>query len=130
MAKESKATGKDFAQGCLEVCPGLVIDTKIKMGAVWYLEDKYDKPINQIQFNQTGTDGNPIVRIRDLANIIIALSMQHNPELTEDQAIGLFKQCSPEQVQKAAEAISDIFSVSGKNSQGGAGLILEEKPKD
>ncbi len=126
MAKESKAMGKDFSQGCLEVCPGLVIDTKIKMGAVWYLEDKYDKSIDQIQFNQSGPDGKNIVRVRDLANIIIALALQHDPELTEKQAIDLFKQSTPEQVQQAAAAITNIFSVTGKNLPG-AGPIQEEK---
>lgn len=126
MAKESKATGKDFSLGCLEVCPGLVIDTRIKMGAVWYLEEKYDKSIDQIQFNQSGPGGKNIVRIRDLANIIVALALQHDPELTEKQAIALFKQATPEQVQQAAESITDIFSVTGKNLPG-AGPLQEVK---
>jgi hypothetical protein len=126
----AKATGKDLALSCVELAPGLVIDTKIKMGAIWYLEDKYDKPINEIVDQIAGKDksGNRSIRIRDAAYIIIGLALQHDGNMTESQATYLFKQLSPEQLQAALSLLDGIFQVDidTKNSQG-AGPIVENK---
>lgn len=102
----------------VELCPGLVIDTKIRMGAVWYLEDKYDKPIGELKFDSG--------RIKDLAYIIVALATQHNPDLTEAEAFRLFKQLTPDEVEQAGKVIEKAFEAKVKNSQG-AGQLLENQ---
>jgi len=116
--KRRRLKGNDLSIQAVELCPGLVIDTKIKMGAIWYLEDKYDKPIAKLKLDSG--------RIKDIAFVIVALAMQHNPELTEAEAIRLFKQLTPEQTRIASKAIEGAFAVAGKNSHG-AGQLLENQ---
>jgi len=102
------AKRNDLANQAIELCPGLVIDTKIKIGAIWQLEDKYDKPIGQIKFDSG--------RMRDVGNLIIALAMQHDPKLTEEQAKELIKQLEPEQLATVMEKLGSAFEVKLKNS--------------
>ena len=122
MAKEARMTGKDLNLTSVEFCPGLVVDTKIKMGAIWWLEDKYNLPLEKIDF----AGG----RVRDLANIIVALAIQHDHTMTEERAIDLFRQLTPDEARRAAEQVTAIFTVGidAKNSQG-AGPLVEEQPK-
>jgi len=91
----------------IELCPGLVIDTKLKMGAVWWLEDKFDKTIADIRFDSG--------RIRDMANLIIALALQHNPKLTEEKAEQLFKQLELEQLTGVIEKLTSVFDIQLKS---------------
>lgn len=118
VSKRSRPKGNDLSLQLIELCPGLVIETKIKMGAIWYLEDKFEKPIAKLKLDSG--------RIKDLAFVIVALAMQHNPELTEAKAIRLFKQLTPEQIRTASRAIKDAFAVNEKNSRG-AGQLLENQ---
>ena len=117
--KRRRPKGNDLSIQPVELCPGLVIDTKIKMGAVWYLEDKYDKPISKLKLDSG--------RIKDMAFVIVALAMQHNPELTEADALRLFKQLTPEQARSASNAIEGAFTVAAKNSHGTGQLLENQK---
>lgn len=87
----------------IELCPGLTIDTKIKMGAVWWLEDKYDKSIGEINF----AGG----RVKDMANLVVALAMQHDPKLTEKKAAELFKQLDLDQLAQLSDRLGSLFDV-------------------
>jgi len=116
--KRRRPKGNDLSLQSVELCPGLVIDTRIKMGAIWYLEDKFDKPIAKMKLDSG--------RIKDMAFVIVALAMQHNPELTEANALDLFKQLTPEQARTASKAIEGAFAVTAKNSRG-AGQLLENQ---
>lgn len=93
----------------VELCKGLVIDTKFKVGAILWLEEKYGKSLLEIKFD-TG-------RMTDVANMIVALARQHDPKLTEAKALELIGTLDIDDIEAAIPKITEAFEVQLKNSQ-------------
>lgn len=80
MADEEKGT--DLVNGRVELAEGLVLEDRLRLGTVLYLEGKFTKPLTEI-FEQLAIE-NP--RFTDMAIILTGLYMQTHPDATEHEA--------------------------------------------
>jgi len=98
----------DFIDGKFELVPNIVISRKPTVGAIMWLEDKYDKPMDEINFASG--------RVKDVVNLLTALVLQSYPEMTEDDAVKAIKTVSEDSLRKATEHLRDAMVVDLKNS--------------
>jgi len=109
MAKR-KSGAKDLARpDTLKLSADLVIDTKMKVGAILYLEDKYGKPIQEIDFGSG--------RMADFVNLIVALAMQHDPKLSEAEALARAKRIDASDLNALDSQLEKLFAADLKNSR-------------
>ena len=111
---------KDLSVETIEIAPGLLIDNKIRVSAILYLEIKYDKSIGEIDFNSG--------RVRDFVNLLVGLVLQHNPDMTEKDAERTIGQFDTEQLQGLTNKLKNLFATDLKNSPGPVvGNLTESK---
>ena len=92
----------------MEICEGVAIEKVIRVGTILYVEEKLGRPLDQLG---AGTS------LKDVVTLLVGMVLQANPEMTEDEASKIVRNLTPDDVNKAAEVIKDIFQVELKNDQ-------------
>jgi len=80
MADENKVN--DLVNGKVEIAPGIVVDDRLRLGGVLYLERTFGKPLTEIFESLTGD--NP--SFTDMSRLLQALYLQANKDSLESQA--------------------------------------------
>lgn len=77
--------GSDLSVGMIDVGDGVLIENRLRLGAIIWLEDKLGKSINEYFAD---IDVNTM-RLKELQPLFVALIMQANPEMAEEEATRL-----------------------------------------
>jgi len=101
-------TGVGLNKGILKV-GGLTIDTRIKVGSILWLQEKYDMDFDGvIKLFSKG-------KIKDVINLITALAVQHNEDMAEEEITKKIKQLDLTELTTAATSLTSIFETDAKN---------------
>ncbi len=112
-------TGKGLSKGVLKV-GSLVIDSRLKVGACLWLADKYDVDFGEVMNVFKGG------KMNDTINLIIALAIQHDPDMTEKEARAKIAQLDLNELSEMAMSLTTAFETDVKNSKPPVQGNLEE----
>lgn len=115
----AKRKGKGLGKGLLQVV-SLVIDDRLKVGALMWLSDKYDIPADEVM--KTFKAGS----MKDIINLIIALAIQHDPLKTEVEVRGVVGQLELDELGVIASSLTSTLVSDAKNSKRPAEVKLQE----
>ena len=103
--------GKGLDTGVIKMSSSLTIDSRIKVGTVLWLQEKYDMDFSEVlEILKQG-------KIKDTINLIIGLAIQHNPDTTEVEVRKLISQLEIQELTDAAGSLTDAFKTDVKNSK-------------
>jgi len=108
MAKKRRNTARDFGSKRLDLGDGFVLDMKVRVGGLEYLEDVYDKPVEEIPFNSG--------RIKDMIHLFTALAISTYPDKPVDALKQKVRRLDTQQLRKLLDEVDDVFTVQAKNS--------------
>jgi len=108
MAKK-KNIAKDYVPKKVDLGDGFVIEMRLRIVGLQYLEDVYDKSIAEIDFGSG--------KVKDLVNLFTALALSSYPDMTVDEIKKKIGQLDMEQMDKIFAEAPDVFGVRVKNSK-------------
>jgi hypothetical protein len=106
MAKE-KNIAKDYVPKKVDLGDGFVVEMRLRVVGLQYLEDVYDKSIAEIDFGSG--------RVKELVNLFTALALSSYPDMPVDEIKKRIGQLDMEQMDKIFAEAPDVFGVRVKN---------------
>ena len=118
MAKdEDKDTGaSQFTAGTIDMGHGIVVATKLRVGGMLYLEEQFDKPMDQIDFGRVGDDGEATgVKVGTLMHLLVAMMISHDPDLDPAEAFDRVKRLDQDDLLEVTKAMEQATALPEKN---------------
>ena len=107
MGKKRKGIGSDT--GTIKISDGLIIDSRVKVGSVLWLQEKYDCDFSEVM--KIFAKG----KVNDTINLIIALAIQHDCDKTESDIRKYINQLEINELTDAASKLTGAFETDAKN---------------
>lgn len=107
----AKHKGKGLDTGIIKVSDSLTIDSRLKVGGILWLQEKYDMDFNEVMKVFLKSD------LRDVTNLIVALAIQRNPDMDEPAVMAVINQLEINELTGMANKMSDVFKADAKNSK-------------
>jgi len=114
MAKKKKVTkrkGRDLMQGKIRLSEDLVIETKLRLCGILWLEEKYDLSLEQLS-EKIGAGG-----LQDFANLLTALAIGTYPDEPVEDLQRRIGQLELAGLSDITSEVAGLFQVSVKNSK-------------
>ena len=106
MAKK-RNIAKDYVPKKVDLGDGFVVEMRLRIVGLQYLEDVYDRSIAKINFGSG--------KVRDLVNLFTALALSSNPDMPLDEIKKKIGQLDMEQMDRIFAETPDVFGVRVKN---------------
>ena len=107
----AKRKGKGLDTGVIKISGNLSIDSRLKVGGILWLQEKYDMDFSEVM--KVFLKG----KVRDSINLIVALALQHNPDMDEQAVMAVINQLEITELTGMANKLSDAFKADAKNSK-------------
>jgi hypothetical protein len=117
--EQTELKGADTVKGVIAITPGVLIDDKLKLGGVKWLEKKFGKPFQDIA-DEFATHQS----MTNMSMIIVALFRQRHPDMTDDQCEQEIDKLDIEDIGTVIGKLS-VFNFEPKNSD-----VQTEKPTE
>jgi hypothetical protein len=101
--------GSDLATGLVDVGDGIRVENRLRLGAMIWLENKLGKSVQEYF---EGLDPNKM-RATEIQPIIVALILQANPNMTDEEAEKLSLRVD---IAVMGDVIANVLTVEAKNS--------------
>lgn len=102
--------GSDLSTGMIDVGDGLLIENRLRLGAIIWLEDKLGKSINEYF---AGIDVETM-RLKELQPLFVALILQAHPSMSEEEATKLSLRID---LNTIGDVLPTVMRIEPKNSR-------------
>ena len=98
-----------MAKKKVKIADGLELDMTLRVIGLQYLEEVYEKPISEIDFEARG--------IKDMVRIFTALGLSTYPDMTPEEIQKKIDRLGIDDLNRVMAETPDVFRVQSKNSK-------------
>jgi len=108
-SKNKRQTAKDFVRPKQRLSNGLVIEFKWTLGGMLWVEEKYGKPFEEVDFGEGG--------IRTLVDLLTGLAIGSNPDMPVEEIRSKICRIEQDEVEQLAGKLQQVQDVPGAQAE-------------